>query len=211
MPTFLHIGSGKKRKKHTTPGFDRPEWTELRLDIDPQAAPDIVASMTDMSAVASDSADAIFSGHNIEHLYAYQVPAALAEFRRVLKPAGFVVITCPDLQMVAAIVAEGRLNEPLYQSTKGPISAADILFGHGASLAAGNHYMAHNYGFTLKSLAEALTGAGFGAVRGMRRRPALDLWMVATKAKASDAEIQALADAHFPSLTPPDAAPSPPG
>jgi hypothetical protein len=160
--------------------------------------------------VASESADAIFSSHNIEHLYAYQVPAALAEFRRVLKPAGFVVITCPDLQMVAAIVAEGRLNEPLYQSTKGPISAADILFGHGPSLAAGNHYMAHNYGFTLKSLAEALTGAGFGAVRGMRRRSALDLWMVATKGKAPDAEIQALADAHFPSLTPPGAAPSPP-
>ena len=130
MPTFLHVGCGPKRKSQTTPGFNRPEWKELRFDIDETVKPDLVGDMTDMSAVASGSVDGVFSSHNLEHLYAYQAPIALAEFHRVLSPQGFAVVTCPDLQLVAQIVAEGRLLEPLYQSTMGPISAVDILSGH---------------------------------------------------------------------------------
>ncbi len=97
MKTFLHVGCGPKRKNQTTKGFNTPDWTELRFDIDDSVAPDIIGTMTDMSAVASESVDAIFSSHNIEHLYAHEVPVALAEFLRVLKPDGFLVVTCPDL------------------------------------------------------------------------------------------------------------------
>ena len=43
------------------------------------------------------SVDAVFSSHNIEHLYPHEVPLALKEFMRVLKPDGFVLMTCPDL------------------------------------------------------------------------------------------------------------------
>ena len=41
--------------------------------------------------------DAVFSSHNLEHLYPHQVKEALAEFYRVLKPEGMIVIS--DLQM----------------------------------------------------------------------------------------------------------------
>jgi predicted SAM-dependent methyltransferase len=51
---------------------------ELRLDIDASVAPDIVATMTDMSRVADASVDAVFSSHNIEHLDPHEVPVALA-------------------------------------------------------------------------------------------------------------------------------------
>ena len=95
MPTFLHIGCGPKRKEQTTRGFNTADWNELRLDIDASVAPDITGTMTDMSALADASVDAIFSSHNIEHLYPHEVPVALAEFKRVLKPDGFAVITCP--------------------------------------------------------------------------------------------------------------------
>ena len=105
MPTFLHIGCGPKRKEQTTRGFNTADWNELRLDIDASVAPDITGTMTDMSALADASVDAIFSSHNIEHLYPHEVPVALAEFKRVLKPDGFAVITCPDLQSVCALVA----------------------------------------------------------------------------------------------------------
>ena len=54
--------------------------------------------MTNISSVSSESLDAVFSSHNIENLYPHEVPVALSEFLRVLKPDGFVVITCPDLQ-----------------------------------------------------------------------------------------------------------------
>jgi len=89
MKTFLHVGCGPKRKDQTTRGFNTPDWQEVRLDIDPAAQPDIVGTMLDMSAVASESVETLFSSHNIEHLYPHEVPVALQEFLRVLKPNGF--------------------------------------------------------------------------------------------------------------------------
>jgi len=84
MKDFLHVGCGQKRKDRTTPGFNTPQWRELRFDINPKVKPDIVGTMTDMSAVADASVDAIYSSHNIEHLYPHEIPHALAEFKRVL-------------------------------------------------------------------------------------------------------------------------------
>jgi len=50
------------------------------VDINGLNEPDIIGSMTDMSAVGSASMDALFSSHNIEHLYPHQVFLALLEF-----------------------------------------------------------------------------------------------------------------------------------
>lgn len=196
---FLHIGCGPKRKEQTTRGFNTPEWHELRLDIDPAVKPDIVGTMTDMSAVADASVDAIFSSHNIEHLYPHEVPVALKEFLRVLKPDGFAVITCPDLQSVCALVAEGKLTETAYSSPAGPIAPIDILYGYRPAMAKGNLYMAHRCGFTERVLIGTLRAAGFAAVVS-RRRPApfFDLWAIAKKGPTDEASLRALAAAHFP-------------
>ena len=201
MPTFLHVGCGSQRKP-TTPGFDRPEWSELRLDIDPKAKPDIVADMTDMAGVATGSVDAVFSSHNLEHLNAHQVPLALAEFVRVLRPDGFAVVTCPDLQLAASLVAAGKLSEPIYASPDGPITPMDIIFGHGRSLAAGQVHMAHRTGFSLQSLFDALTTAGFARVAALRRRVGVELWALAAKPPLDDAALQALSQAHLPQIEP---------
>lgn len=200
MPAFLHVGCGNKRKDRTTPGFAGDQWQELRFDIDPAVRPDLVGSMLDMSAVATGSMDALFSSHNIEHLYAHEVPQALAEFRRVLNPAsGFVVITCPDLQSVAALIAEDKLGDPAYESPAGPITPLDIVYGHIASLANGHLYMAHRTGFTQKLLTQFLLQSGFAKVISKRRPgPMFDLWALATVAACGDDELRALAAEHFP-------------
>jgi predicted SAM-dependent methyltransferase len=67
MPTFLHIGCGKKHKNKTTRGFNTDEWQEIRLDIDTEVKPDIVDSMLDMNNVANATMDALYSSHNLEH------------------------------------------------------------------------------------------------------------------------------------------------
>jgi predicted O-linked N-acetylglucosamine transferase (SPINDLY family)/SAM-dependent methyltransferase len=199
MKTFLHVGCGPQRKDRTTRGFNVPDWKELRLDIDPSVNPDIVGTTLDMSAVADGSMDALFSKHNIEHLYAHEVPLALAEFRRVLKPDGFLVITCPDLQSVCQLIADDKLVEPAYNSPAGPIAPLDILYGLRESLEQGNHYMAHRCGFTEKVLVGTLQEAEFGSVvSGSRAHPYYDLWAVATKSVQSEEELAVLADAHFP-------------
>jgi SAM-dependent methyltransferase len=196
--TFLHVGCGPKNKQQTTQEFAQSDWQEIRLDIDPAARPDIVGTMLDMSAVETESMDAIFSSHNIEHLYPHEVPVALKEFLRVLKPDGFLVLTCPDLQSVARLIADDKLTEPAYTAPAGPITPLDILYGHRPQLAAGNLYMAHRCGFTLKVLLATLQAAGFGAVAGRQRPAKFDLWALATKRTQAEKTLRSLASMHFP-------------
>lgn len=198
MKTFLHVGCGPKHKDRTTRGFNTNHWKELRFDIDKSVQPDLVGTMTDMSSVASGSVDAVFSSHNIEHLYPHDVPVALAEFLRVLKPDGFAVITCPDLQSVCALIAEDKLTEPAYTSPAGPIAPLDILYGHRPAMARGNLYMAHRCGFTQKVLTGTLQAAGFATVAAKRRgHPYYDLWALGTASALPEPELRELALAHF--------------
>jgi len=169
LRSLLHVGCGRADPSKLPPGFFAPgEWQEVRLDIDPGVAPDILASITDMSAVATASFDAVWSAHNLEHLFAHEVPLALSEFRRVLRPGGFALITLPDLQRVAELVAQDRLTEPAYLSPAGPIAPLDMLYGHGGAIAGGNPFMAHRTGFTARSLEAALVAARFDSVRVVR-------------------------------------------
>jgi hypothetical protein len=198
MKKLLHVGCGSSWIEQTTPGFNNGSWSEVRLDINGLNNPDIIGSMTDMSAVHSESVDAIFSSHNIEHLYPHEVQMALAEFHRALSSQGFCVITCPDLQLVCALVAHDKLLDPAYISPAGPIAPIDILFGHRPSMAQGNLFMAHRTGFTEKTLIATLQGAGFMTVGTMKRPQHFDLWAIASKSAVSEAQIQELAKAHFP-------------
>ena len=198
MNTLLHIGCGPNRKSQTTSGFNTPDWQELRLDIDPAVEPDVLGTMTDMAKVADSSVDAIFSSHNIEHLYPHEVPVALGEFLRVLRGDGLVVITCPDLQSVCALVAEDKLVEPAYNSSAGPIAPLDILYGFRPALARGNLYMAHRCGFTQRVLVATLHKAGFKTVTARARSQHFDLWALASKSPRTEAEMRQLAVAHFP-------------
>jgi predicted SAM-dependent methyltransferase len=157
----LHVGCGAANpaKLHAT--FRAPGWREVRYDIDPAVRPDIVGSITDMAAIATASVDAVWSSHNVEHLYAHEVPVALAEFHRVLKPGGFALITLPDLQKVAELVAADGLEDVAYVSPAGPIHPLDMLYGWRRSIAEGNLFMAHHTGFTARTLDQALRRAGF--------------------------------------------------
>ena len=161
----LHVGCGPKHAQALHPVFQQSDWVEMRLDINPAVEPDIINSITDMHDVANESFHAVWSSHNLEHLFAHEVSVALAEFFRVLKPAGFALIRLPDIQAIAREVAKGNLEEELYQSPAGPISAIDVLWGLRSAIAAGNHYMAHKTGFTPETLQHKLTAAGFDGVQ----------------------------------------------
>jgi SAM-dependent methyltransferase len=199
--SVLHVGCGEADPAKLPSAFRRDGWNEIRLDIDAEVRPDFVASITDMNVIAGGSMDAVYSSHNLEHLYPHEVPLALREMHRVLSPAGFALIKVPDLQEVARHVAEGHLEDPLYVSTMGPISAIDILFGHRASLVSGNLFMAHRTGFTGVTLGSALISAGFAAVMVQRNPAAYALAAVAFKNRPDE---QVLAGAQALMLPDPD-------
>jgi predicted SAM-dependent methyltransferase len=185
----LNAGSGPRSSRPLHPIFRTQIWREVRLDIDPRAEPDLIASITDMSAEApSQSFDAVWSSHSLEHLHTHEVPSALAEFRRVLKPDGFALITSPDLEAVAACLLEHGVDHVVYMSSAGPITPHDILFGHSSSLAVGKTYMAHKTGFTCDWLGKRLLEAGFPIV--LARRDRLDLWAIALMEDADRASLQ---------------------
>jgi glycosyltransferase involved in cell wall biosynthesis len=180
LKQVLHVGCGPKRatKLHAT--FRSPEWSELRLDLDPDVKPDVVASITDMSVVKSETMDAVWSSHNLEHLYPHEVPVALREFWRVIKPGGFALVTLPDLRQVARLIADDKLDDEAYSSPAGPIAPLDILYGHRPQLAHGNLFMAHRTGFTAKTLEMALRAAGFQDVEVTADKH-FNLWATAHK------------------------------
>lgn len=183
--SVLNVGAGPKSIGKLHESFRGPRWSEIRLDIDASVDPDIIASATDLSALASGSIDAIWSSHNIEHLFAHEVPVALNEFRRVLRPDGFVLMTCPDLSQVAHLLIERGPEFVAYNSPAGPITPIDMLFGHRRSVEAGNGYMAHHIGFTPEAIAEALLAAGFGEVRVMCGS-FFDMWALALPGRNQD-------------------------
>lgn len=201
MRTFLHVGPGSKTKSQTTKEFSNPEWKELRLDIDPVVEADILGSIQDMSQVDDKTVDAIYSSHNLEHVYYNEVEVVLSEFLRVLKPDGYVVLTCPDLKSVAAEIVKGLLDEEIYSSPAGPITPLDIVYGHTDSIRHGNKYMAHKCGFTQKTLSKNFLKAGFKLTAATERpAPFYDLWIVAVKAETSEDYLKAIALKHFPSI-----------
>jgi SAM-dependent methyltransferase len=189
--TVLHVGCGryKPQKLHAT--FREPGWREIRLDIDPEAQPDIVTSMVSMPMVPTASVDAVWSAHNLEHLFAHEVPRALAEFLRVLKPGGFALITLPDLQAISQLIADDKLDEPAYTSAAGPVTPLDMLYGYRPYIALGNVFMAHRTGFTAKTLGNALIAAGFAKVH-LARDAGYALWAEALKAPVAHGKSRVL-------------------
>lgn len=164
---------------------------EVRLDIDPQVKPDLVGSVTDMRGFAPDASfDAIWSSHNVEHLHTHEVVTGFSEFARVLKPDGFALVTCPDLEAVATLIVEGKVETTIYTSPAGPITALDMLFGHSRSIAMGNSYMAHNTGFTTDRIGRVFLDVGFSEVRTGKGQ-FYDLWALALM---PEARIEAVRD-----------------
>lgn len=142
----------------------------MRVDLDPAVQPDVVASITDLSKIPDGYADALWSAHCIEHLYAHEVGQALKEFYRVLADDSFACLIVPDLQAIGQFIATDRLHEPIYNSAAGPITAHDMLFGFGLAISQGRTGMAHRCGFTPTVMMQRLREAPFDEIV-LRRRP----------------------------------------
>ena len=196
MKTFLHVGCGPQNKSSCL-GFNNDNWKEIRFDIDKNVNPDIVGTLTDMKLVETGSVDAVYSSHNIEHIFPHEVPIALSEFYRVLKEDGIVVITCPDLQSAGEALTQDKLFETLYEGHDGPVTAFDVLFGQRETTVDGNIFMIHKGGFTYSLLDKAFYEAGF-KVRVGGRSGVCSLYLVAFKQKKSEEEVKKIAIPFLP-------------
>ena len=194
---WLNIGSGPAGSGLRPPGLAAPQWTEVRLDADAAVHPDVLAPANDLSALPDACMDAVFSSHCIEHLYLDQAVPALREWRRVLRPDGFLLLVCPDLQAAAEMIAQDRLMDVAYAG----IRPYDMVFSHQGLVAqgraAGHTFMEHKSGYTRSLLSAVVNEAGFASHAAMRLRSRFELWLIATVAPTAEPEIRTLATQHF--------------
>ena len=107
----------------------------------------------------NDHVDEIHAYHVIEHFYRSDVPAVLAEWFRVLKPGGVVVLEQPDIVKCAANIIHGMTQGDLEE-----VNRLGILgfFGDGSS---DQPYMSHKWGWYPQSLGSVLDSVGFINIR----------------------------------------------
>ncbi len=160
-PRVLNVGGGSK--EIPLPAH-YGNWRHDLLDIDPKGKPDIVCDARKMDTLAAGQYDAIYCSHNLEHYYPHDAPKVLKGFLHVLKPDGFVELRVPDMNSVMKHVIESNLDieDVLYQSARGAITARDVFYGWGKEIeASGSDFYAHKTGFTVQSLRALLLRSGF--------------------------------------------------
>jgi len=158
---LLNVGGNDKR----TPIPDYYSgWDHVLLDIDARVRPDIVCDARELSSLPAAEYDAVYCSHNLEHYYRHDCRRVLQGFLHVLKADGFVEIHVPDLNGVMRRLVESDLDieDELYQSSVGPITARDVFYGYSKELEeSGQDYFAHKTGFTARSLYRLLREVGF--------------------------------------------------
>ncbi len=154
--TLLHAGCGLGE---LPPGMGGPLCKEVRLDIDPETKPDIIASLTNLGDIGLF--DKIYCSHCLEHLTRSDGQIALKEFLRVLKPSGIAIIMVPDLEGVKPT------EETVYECGDAKITGLDIIYGYGRYVDA-NPFMQHKNGFVKRTLEDFMLQAGFRAPHVMR-------------------------------------------
>jgi hypothetical protein len=160
----LNVGGGSKStaiSKH----FDG--WQHELLDIDPRGKPDIVCDARELIDLKGNIYDAIYCSHNLEHYYRHDGIKVLRGFLKMLNENGFAEIRVPDIALVISTLLEKQLelDDVLYQSLAGPITAHDVIYGLQSEIEnTGQDFYAHKTGFTSKSLVKMLEDCGFEQV-----------------------------------------------
>lgn len=158
---FLNVG-GCNKQIAVPAHFDG--WEHQLLDIVAGPDVDVVCDAREIKErLAEKGYDAIYCSHNLEHFHRHDIPKVLQGFHYALEDDGFLHVRVPDMGAVFKAMAEGTaIDAPLYQSAVGPISALDMIYGHGGMIKeSGQDFMSHKMGFTAELLVNTLYTYGF--------------------------------------------------
>jgi predicted SAM-dependent methyltransferase len=140
----LHIG-----------GKVRAEGWEL-MNVQPGAHVDHLGNANDLARFAAASFDVLYASHVLEHFdYQHELANTLREWHRVLKPGGTLMVSVPDLAVLAGLMLDPKLS-----MVERFITMRMIFGGH---VDAHDH---HRVGLTEEFLQAWLGEAGFS---GMQR------------------------------------------
>lgn len=138
-PLRLHVG-GKQPKEG---------WKILNIMPGPHV--DYVGNCTCLTQFADNSVDEVYASHVLEHLgFRTELPMALKEIWRILKPGGVFRVSVPDLKCLCKLFVHPQV--PMDER----FSLMLHMFG-----AQEDEYDFHKIGFTRGFLVHFLSQAGF--------------------------------------------------
>jgi predicted SAM-dependent methyltransferase len=120
---------------------------------------DVVADISQPLPFDDASVDLIYAVHLLEHFATDEVPGLLADWRRVLRVGGKLLVAVPDLDLIARTLID---REGWFTPPHNPWVGA--LYGGQK-----DQYDFHKTGFTAPWMASLLHDAGFGNVRRVQR------------------------------------------
>lgn len=138
-PIRLHLGCGNNRKEGYINVDKYVSNADANMDIFNLQFPD-------------DTVDEIFTEHMLEHLGKYEVPLALKEWARVLKPDGKLVMNLPNLEWCL----REWLSKPEEERWGWQLDTIFGLQNHPGEF--------HKTGFTAPRLRQLLSAAGFRSI-----------------------------------------------
>lgn len=95
-----------------------------------------------------DCADELQAMHIIEHVYAWEAPALVKEWRRLLKPRGLLILELPNIEKAARNLLNGMNDQMAMWPIYGDWNHKDP-------------YMMHKHGYTSATITELLRRCGF--------------------------------------------------
>ncbi len=144
----LNLGCGA----NAIPGF-------VNVDILPGAGVDVVADLREPLPFTDGAADLVYASHVLEHFPTEEIPSILADWRRVLRDGGLLLVAVPDLETIARCLLQhpGWFTPP-HNPWLGAVYGGQK-----------DEFDFHKTGFTLLWLAARLDESGFGALERVNR------------------------------------------
>lgn len=128
-----------------------PEWKILDVEKRPEV--DYIGDASDLSQFEDDSIDAIYASHILEHFHYglnYELIFTLAEWHRVLKQGGQLMISVPDIRTLCWLYSRPDID------VQTRFHIMRMMFGGQT-----NQYDVHKVGFDFDILSMYLSETGF--------------------------------------------------
>lgn len=128
-------------------------WINVDVQANPKAprAPDHLCDAREIP-LKSGSADLVMALHLIEHFFRWEAESVLAEWHRLLKPGGILILELPNLEAACRNLLAG-MND---QMSMWPIYGD---WNHN------DPYMMHKHGYTPKTIRDLLEKCRFSSVK----------------------------------------------